>query len=217
MFLPVDRTPLGYSFVSQRYARYVPKKSWRHDEINVWVLKLTSFLVNIVFFYFYSYCNQVLRKDVDECVSSLLKELVRFQDRLYQKDPMKARMKRRLVMGLREVLKHLKLRKVKCVIISPNCERIQSKGSVNLAQITFQFMLQLVCCCWLMACCFNVGGLDEALHTIIDTCRDQGVPFVFALSRKALGRCVNKAVPVSLVGIFNYDGAQVSSTRSLWL
>ncbi|KAM6930853.1 selenocysteine insertion sequence-binding protein 2-like [Xenentodon cancila] len=128
---------------------------------------------------FRDYCNQMLRKDVDECVTALLKELVRFQDRLYHKDPMKARMKRRLVMGLREVLKHLKLRKLKCVIISPNCERIQSKG-----------------------------GLDEALHTIIDTCREQGVPFVFALSRKALGRCVNKVVPVSLVGIFNYDGAQ---------
>lgn len=128
---------------------------------------------------FRDYCNQMLSKDVDECVTTLLKELVRFQDRLYQKDPMKARMKRRIVMGLREVLKHLKLRKVKCVVISPNCERIQSKG-----------------------------GLDEALYTIIDTCREQGVPFVFALSRKALGRCVNKAVPVSLVGIFNYDGAQ---------
>ncbi|KAM9744288.1 selenocysteine insertion sequence-binding protein 2-like isoform 2-T2 [Menidia menidia] len=128
---------------------------------------------------FRDYCNQMLQKDVDECVTTLLKELVRFQDRLYQKDPMKARMKRRIVMGLREVLKHLKLKKVKCVIISPNCERIQSKG-----------------------------GLDEALQTIIDTCREQGVPFVFALSRKTLGRCVNKAVPVSLVGIFNYDGAQ---------
>lgn len=128
---------------------------------------------------FRDYCSQMLSKDVDECVTVLLKELVRFQDRLYQKDPMKARMKRRLVMGLREVLKHLKLRKVKCVIISPNCERVQSKG-----------------------------GLDEALHTIIDTCLEQDVPFVFALSRKALGRCVNKAVPVSLVGIFNYDGAQ---------
>lgn len=154
----------------------------------------------------------MLRKDVDECVSSLLKELVRFQDRLYQKDPMKARMKRRLVMGLREVLKHLKLRKVKCVIISPNCERIQSKGKVNLQHQTHI----LIYCCWWRACFVNVGGLDEALHTIIDTCRDQGIPFVFALSRKALGRCVNKAVPVSLVGIFNYDGAQVS-TRSFWL
>ncbi|XP_013879682.1 selenocysteine insertion sequence-binding protein 2 [Austrofundulus limnaeus] len=128
---------------------------------------------------FRDYCSQVLSKDLDECVTSLLKELVRFQDRLYQKDPMKARMKRRIVMGLREVLKHLKLKKVKCVIISPNCERIQSKG-----------------------------GLDEALHTIISMCREQSVPFVFALSRKALGHCVNKAVPVSLVGIFNYDGAQ---------
>ncbi|XP_067083693.1 selenocysteine insertion sequence-binding protein 2-like isoform X1 [Osmerus mordax] len=128
---------------------------------------------------FRDYCSQVLSKDVDECVTNLLKELVRFQDRLYQKDPMKARMKRRLVMGLREVLKHLKLRKIKCVIISPNCERSQYKG-----------------------------GLDEALHNIIDTCREQAVPFVFALSRKALGRCVNKAVPVSLVGVFNYDGAQ---------
>lgn len=128
---------------------------------------------------FRDYCSQMLSKDVDECVTTLLKELVRFQDRLYQKDPIKARMKRRIVMGLREVLKHLKLRKVKCVVISPNCERIQSKG-----------------------------GLDEALYTIIDTCREQGVPYVFALSRKALGRCVNKAVPVSLVGIFNYDGAQ---------
>lgn len=61
----------------------------------------------------------------------------------------------------------------------------------------------------------SAGGLDEALHTIIDTCREQGLPFVFALSRKALGRCVNKAVPVSLVGIFNYDGAQVGFLMSV--
>lgn len=64
---------------------------------------------------------------------------------------------------------------------------------------------------------YCAGGLDEALHTIIDTCREQSIPFVFALSRKALGRCVNKAVPVSLVGIFNYDGAQVSVKNLLTL
>ncbi|XP_046872044.1 selenocysteine insertion sequence-binding protein 2-like isoform X2 [Hypomesus transpacificus] len=59
-----------------------------------------------------------------------------------------------------------------------------------------------------LKCVKPPSGLDEALHNIIDTCREQAVPFVFALSRKALGRCVNKAVPVSLVGVFNYDGAQ---------
>ncbi|XP_031413197.1 selenocysteine insertion sequence-binding protein 2 isoform X3 [Meleagris gallopavo] len=128
---------------------------------------------------FRDYCSQILSKEVDSCVTDLLKELVRFQDRLYQKDPVKAKIKRRLVMGLREVLKHLKLKKLKCVIISPNCEKIQSKG-----------------------------GLDETLHNIIDCACEQNIPFVFALNRKALGRCVNKAVPVSVVGIFSYDGAQ---------
>ncbi|XP_069784780.1 selenocysteine insertion sequence-binding protein 2 isoform X2 [Narcine bancroftii] len=128
---------------------------------------------------FREYCSQVLSKEVDNFVTDLLKELVRFQDRLYQKDPIKAKKKRRIVMGLREVLKHLKLKRLKCVIISPNCERIKSKG-----------------------------GLDEALYTIIEVAREQEIPFVFALNRRALGRCVNKAVPVSVVGIFSYDGAE---------
>ncbi|XP_045877996.1 selenocysteine insertion sequence-binding protein 2 isoform X1 [Meles meles] len=128
---------------------------------------------------FRDYCSQMLSKEVDACVTELLKELVRFQDRTYQKDPVKAKTKRRLVLGLREVLKHLRLRKLKCVIISPNCEKIQSKG-----------------------------GLDDTLHTIIDYACEQNIPFVFALNRKALGRSLNKAVPVSVVGIFSYDGAQ---------
>ncbi|NWR37456.1 SEBP2 protein, partial [Tachuris rubrigastra] len=141
--------------------------------------QLTTNLPKIHSRNFRDYCSQVLSKEVDSCVTDLLKELVRFQDRLYQKDPVKAKIKRRLVMGLREVLKHLKLKKLKCVIISPNCEKIQSKG-----------------------------GLDETLHNIIDCACEQNIPFVFALNRKALGRCVNKAVPVSVVGIFSYDGAQ---------
>ncbi|XP_033285522.1 selenocysteine insertion sequence-binding protein 2 isoform X13 [Orcinus orca] len=52
------------------------------------------------------------------------------------------------------------------------------------------------------------GGLDDTLHTIIDYACEQNIPFVFALNRKALGRSLNKAVPVSVVGIFSYDGAQ---------
>ncbi|NWT12191.1 SEBP2 protein, partial [Vireo altiloquus] len=148
-------------------------------EGSVTLKQLTTTLPKIHSRNFRDYCSQVLSKEVDSCVTDLLKELVRFQDRLYQKDPVKAKIKRRLVMGLREVLKHLKLKKLKCVIISPNCEKIQSKG-----------------------------GLDETLHNIIDCACEQNIPFVFALNRKALGRCVNKAVPVSVVGIFSYDGAQ---------
>ncbi|XP_071789290.1 uncharacterized protein [Asterias amurensis] len=128
---------------------------------------------------FREYCNQVLDQDIDACCTTLLQTLVKFQDRQYQKDPTKAKSKRRIVMGLREVTKHLKLKKIKCIIVSPNLERIQSKG-----------------------------GLDEALNRITALSNEQTVPVVFALGRKALGRAVNKLVPVSVVGIFNYDGAQ---------
>lgn len=128
---------------------------------------------------FREYCTQVLDKDIDASCTQFLQDLVRFQDRVYHKDPIKAKAKRRLVLGLREVTKHLKLRKIKCVIISPNLERIQSKG-----------------------------GLDDALNTIIQMCTDQDIPLVFALGRRALGRACAKLVPVSVVGIFNYEGAQ---------
>ncbi|KAF5881815.1 selenocysteine insertion sequence-binding protein 2-like, partial [Clarias magur] len=133
---------------------------------------------------FREYCNQVLNKEIDESVTLLLQELVRFQERVYQKEPTKAKSKRRLVMGLREVTKHMKLSKIRCVIISPNCEKIQAKG-----------------------------GLDEALYNVIAMAREQEIPFVFALGRKALGRCVNKLVPVSVVGIFNYSGAEALFNR----
>ena len=68
----------------------------------------------------------------------------------------------------------------------------------------------------LKICCLQ-GGLDEALYNVIAMAREQEIPFVFALGRKALGRCVNKLVPVSVVGIFNYSGAEVSNSLNVWL
>ncbi len=63
-----------------------------------------------------------------------------------------------------------------------------------------------------MACLLNLyftGGLDEALNNIIQMCSEQDVPFVFALGRRALGRACAKLVPVSVVGVFNYEGTEV--------
>jgi ribosomal protein L7Ae-like RNA K-turn-binding protein len=57
----------------------------------------------------------------------------------------------------------------------------------------------------------TAGGLDEALHAIIQMCQVQQVPFIFALGRRALGRACAKPVPVSVVGIFSYEGVEVCS------
>ena len=58
-------------------------------------------------------------------------------------------------------------------------------------------------------CYIFVGGLDEALNVILDLCSEQEVPFVFALGRRALGRACAKLVPVSVVGVFSYEGSEV--------
>lgn len=125
------------------------------------------------------YCHQIINEDIDEACSSLLQEIVRFQNGLYHRNPFKAKLKRRFVMGIREVTKHLKMFKIKCVIIAPNCEKIESKG-----------------------------GLDDAINFIIQTSMEQNIPFLFALGRKGLGKAVNKVVPVSVIGIFDYSGAE---------
>uniref|UniRef100_A0A8C4QBF9 SECIS binding protein 2 n=1 Tax=Eptatretus burgeri TaxID=7764 RepID=A0A8C4QBF9_EPTBU len=123
------------------------------------------------------YCSQMLSREVDACVRQLLAELVRLQERLYQRDPERARRKRRFVLGLREVTKHLRIGKLCAMLLSPNCERSRAHG-----------------------------GLDEALWSIIRLAREQKVPVVFALDRRSLGHCLHKKVPVSVVGIFHYGG-----------
>ena len=81
---------------------------------------------------FREYCDQVIDKQVDELANHILAELNRFYNRQVQKNPTKAKSKRRFVLGIREVFKHLKLGKIKCVIVSPNLEKIQSKGVLSI-------------------------------------------------------------------------------------
>lgn len=129
---------------------------------------------------FREYCKQMVTKEIDACCTTLLQTLVKFQERQYNRDgPAKAKSKRRIVMGLREVSKHLEKKKIQCIVISPNLEKIQSKG-----------------------------GIDDVLNKITTTAEEQDVPVIFALCRSALGRAVNKIVPVSVVGVFSYNGAE---------
>jgi len=126
---------------------------------------------------FREYCDQVIDKQIDELAAFILSELNRFYQRQLQKNQIKAKSKRRFVLGIREVFKHLKLGKIKCVVVSPNLEKIQSKG-----------------------------GLDDVLSQLLLYCEENTIPIVFALGRRALGRACGKFVPVSIVGIFDYSG-----------
>ena len=81
------------------------------------------------------YCSHVVTDEINSVVEALLLDLVRFQDRQHQKDPVKAKSKRRYVCGLREVHKHIEVGKIKCVIVPPNLDHIQSTGTKPLVII----------------------------------------------------------------------------------
>lgn len=67
-------------------------------------------------------------QELDVATSNFLKEIYRFQDRHYQKDPIRAHAKRRFVLGIREVKKFLFLKKLKAIVIAPDLEPVKASG-----------------------------------------------------------------------------------------
>jgi ribosomal protein L7Ae-like RNA K-turn-binding protein len=128
---------------------------------------------------FREYCSHMVTDEINGAAEALLLDLVRFQDRAHLKDPIKARSKRRYVCGLREVYKHLEVGKLKCVIVPPNLDHIQS-----------------------------TGGIDERISAILSLCQSKLVPVVYAMSRRKLAIVLKKKFKIGCVGIFSYDGAE---------
>ncbi len=62
--------------------------------------------------FYFSYCDHTLSADLDAIVTQLLRDVVRFQDNAHAKDPVKAKARRRYVIGFREVKKFLVVKKV---------------------------------------------------------------------------------------------------------
>merc|ERR1711892_1060154 len=127
---------------------------------------------------FRKYCTHLLSSELDTTISLLMADLVRFQDKQHAKDPVKAKAKRRFVVGLREVAKFLKVKKICCIILAPDIERVETEG-----------------------------GLDDAVSKLINDAKAQEIGSVFALNRRKLGKLCLKKVPISCIGIMNYQGS----------
>ena len=124
------------------------------------------------------YSRQVARATLDDMTMELLAELTRFQDRLREKDPTKAKLRKRYVCGLREVFKGIKAERIKSVVVARNIESVEAEG-----------------------------GLDSLLKSILDVCVEYKVFIIFALSRKKLGEVVkNRKSKCSAVGLIDYSG-----------
>ncbi|PRD29024.1 UNVERIFIED_CONTAM: Selenocysteine insertion sequence-binding protein 2-like [Trichonephila clavipes] len=128
---------------------------------------------------FRQYCNHFISRQIDETVFALIDDLARFQDRMHQKDPVKAKRKRRLVYGIKEIKKHMQLKKIKCIVIATDIEDIKIEG-----------------------------GLNDIIEELKSLAEVYHIPYIFSHRRFNLGKICRKSVPVSCVGVFNYEGSE---------
>ena len=108
--------------------------------------------------YYRDYCNQCVTDEIDHLATNLLVDIVRFQDRMHAKDPQKASIKRRYCCGLREVEKYLTIKKVKCLLVAPDIQKIMANGV-----------------------------LDQTVHKLIEKSRETETPIVFLSNKKTIG------------------------------
>ena len=58
---------------------------------------------------------------------------------------------------------------------------------------------------------FFTGGITDIIGQILDICSEQQLSVVFAMSRRRLALVLKKRHKIGCVGIFSYDGAEVSN------
>ena len=134
------------------------------------------------------YAEQIITNELNESTKTLLSTLKRFQDRLYHTDKIKAKQRRRLLYGLREVAKSVDAGTSKVIILAPNIEKIESEG-----------------------------GLDDRINEIIERARENGVPIVVALTKRRVGKALGIPSAVSVVSVLDYDGADEEFKRTVRL
>ncbi|KAJ3057839.1 Selenocysteine insertion sequence-binding protein 2-like, partial [Quaeritorhiza haematococci] len=128
-----------------------------------------------------SYVDQLVTEELDTLVREFLSKLKFFSDRQKRNNPIKAKSKKRIILGLREVVRSVQRKKCKCVIMARNIEPAPGEG-----------------------------GLDILIKSILDGCSETNSPVIFSMTRRQLTSAVfkNRNSAVSCVGILDYDGAE---------
>lgn len=62
-----------------------------------------------------------------------------------------------------------------------------------------------------------IGGINSTIDEMKKKCQQSNVPYVFSLKRRQLGYVLFKKVPVSCVGVINYQGSEENSQKLLRL
>ena len=128
---------------------------------------------------FREYCTNMLTPGLNDSLEKFLREITRLQKRFHEKNPNRSKYKRRYYSGLKEVRKHIELKKIKFVIIAPDVEKVDLED-----------------------------GLNDQVEKLLDMCKRQNIVFCFGLRRRKLGYFNHGRGFVACIGVANYSGTE---------
>jgi len=127
------------------------------------------------------YADQVVTREVNEKVWALLKALIHLQASMKQRNPTKAAMRKRYVLGLRECEKAVKAGKCKLLVLAPNIEEAEGER-----------------------------GTNAKLRVMLSSCSATATPVALALTRSKLGSAF-KERKASSVAVLDTNGTETEA------
>ena len=125
------------------------------------------------------YVDQILDKNFEKIFSDFI---IKLRDVYYKKKsiaPLKA--KKRIVLGMREIEKNIKLKNILLVFVVPYIEKVD--GIKN--------------------------SMDQRIIDIFNNCRKNEIPIFFGLNKFKLGQIARKKISaISMLGIINVEGME---------
>ncbi|OQR71440.1 hypothetical protein BIW11_10997 [Tropilaelaps mercedesae] len=117
--------------------------------------------------------------EMEQLAVQMLSGLKMFQDRMHQRNKIKARTNQRMYYGLREALKYVTSSKIRMLLLARDLE----PGP-------------------------GVAGLDQLVDELLDKARSSHIPVVCVLTRKKLQNLTHKPSKVACVAIANFAGRE---------
>jgi ribosomal protein L7Ae-like RNA K-turn-binding protein len=150
------------------------------------------------------YVTHIITPELNEATTALLKQLLEWQERTRRLDPVNFKRKRRLISGMREVEKSVKLNKAKLLIIAPNIGPVPAASVAridddnkedgddkNAASPSATTLLT----------CYPI-------QSALDMAKERGIPTVFALTRQRMGKILGARKTASAFVVLDVSGAE---------
>jgi len=131
------------------------------------------------------YVEQNLSKDLDLKISNMLKILMEYQEKARRLDPTKAKLSRRLLLGLREVRRSVKTKKARAIVVAINIEDSKTKG-----------------------------GLNDRISEIINLAKENETPIMYSMTTRRLGKSLGKP-KTACVSVLSGDGAHAELKETI--